>query len=456
MYPELLTITKPNDLQNCIFYSEKRYNQHFLESLIQFYKSYFEIEPLVVVPKCVNDFDGSLEALEQMKINKIVIFAYADILFNDLIKINKRRLGTIIKNCCKKALKVIILSITTLKSLELPILESFSLQCLPSQLSFKNINISAFDLIDPDLEQFQSNVESFVEMIPRNKSVYISLNISTQKLLYIESKLKENGHIVHRKERKSEQNAPNSPVIDNAPVIVLNSLKTTQKLFLKNEYHIYIFAFPDDLERLDLLYYFKDILTKTTEELYIESSCSEYTEKCLMGLYKEKYNIPFIQDSKDLYDSVESMKLSIEPVYASEQWYRFEAPDTIQNMDLKNLQKKDYDAIRKFVLLKLKCKFDLDIKTCQLSCPCSPKDRSRKLNSLSNKISSIDYRCDVTCEIFNDYTIGVIIWTEQFASKEKINYSKNEIFVYQTTSGKWKFTKVYKLYLPQDIPLPVE
>ena len=87
-------------------------------------------------------------------------------------------------------------------------------------------------------------------------------------------------------------------------------------------------------------------------------------------------------------------------------------------------------------------KFDLDIKTCQLTTPSSPKDRSRKLNSLSNKISSPDYRCDVTCEIFKDFTIGVVIWNEIFNSKEKLNCLKNEVYVYQTTTGKWKYTSL--------------
>jgi hypothetical protein len=424
LYPELLEITKPNNL-HCICYSEQKYNPHFLESLINFYKFYFEIEPLVVVPKCINSFDGNLEALEQLKINKVVIFAYADILFNDLVKINKKRLNTIIKNCAKKA-KVIILSITTLKSLELPILELFSLKKIYSPYSFKNVNISGFDLIDPDPEIFKSNVESFVEMIPKNKKVYISLNLSVNKIKYIESKLKENEFNVFRKEN------------DTDDCVVINSSKTTENIFLKNEYHIYIFVLPTDLERLDLLYYFKDILSGKTEEVYIESTFD--IEDCLMNFYKETL-MNVIKDSKEEFINVESMKLD-NVIFASEKFYRFEAPESIQSMDLKNLSKKEYDQIRKFVLLKLKCKFDLDVKTCQLSCPCSPKDRSRKLNSLSNKISSIDYRCDITCEIFNDFTIGVVTWTELFALKEKINLT-NETYVYQTTSGKWKYTKVY-------------
>jgi len=424
-YPELLNITKPNCSHNCIYYSEQRYNSHFLESLILMYKFYFEIEPDVIVPKCIDDCIGNLESLEQLKINKIVIFAYADILFNDLIKINKRRLNTIIKNCTKRA-KVIILSITTLKSLQLPILETFTLHCLQSPHSFKNLNINVFDLVDSDTHQFQSNVESLVEMIPKNKKVYISLNISTNKLLYIESKLKENGYSVSRKEKHCD--------------IVLNSCKTTQQIFLKNEYEIYIFSLPNSLEQLDILYYFKDILSNSTQEIYIDCVCNEFVENSLMNFYKEKIQIPLIKDSKEFH-SVESMELTEEFIYASENWYKFEAPESIQKMDCKNLTKRNYDEIRKFVLLKLQCKFDLDVKTCQLSCPCSPKDRSKKINSLSNKLSSIDYRCDITCELFNDYTIGVVVWTDLFSSKDKINLN-NETYVYQTTSGKWKFTKI--------------
>ena len=89
-------------------------------------------------------------------------------------------------------------------------------------------------------------------------------------------------------------------------------------------------------------------------------------------------------------------------------------------------------------------KMDLDIKTCQLSSPCSPKDRSKKLNSLSNKISSYDYRCDVTCEIFKDFTIGVILWNETFSNRKtmEIEKLKNQVFIHQTTSGTWKYTTI--------------
>jgi len=438
-YPELLKITKPNS-QNTIWFSEQKYNEKFVESLISIYNFYFEIDPIVILPKSVNPQDslGNLESLEQLKISEkgIIIFAYADILFNDLIKINKRRLNTIIKNCCKKCKKVIILSITTLKSLELPILETFHTEQLFNNSTnfFKNLNLNLFDLIDPDNDTFRENVDSFVDIINqfKGKKVYISLSLPINKILYIESKLKENDNTVFRKE---------SEMTDG---IVLNSSKTTEKTFLKYDYSVYIFVLPIDLEYLDIMYYFKDILSDKTEEVYIESYCNDYVENCLMNFYKEKNEIPIIKDSKEEFDSFEEITLENknDAIYASEQYYRFEAPESIQNMDLKNLTKKNYDTIRNFIKLKLNCKFDIDVKTCQLSTPCSPKDRSRKLNSLSNKISSVDYRCEITCEIFKDYTIGVIVWADLFSSKEKINFEKNDSYIYQTTSGKWKFTKV--------------
>jgi len=446
-YPELLVVSKPS-LKNAIFYNEERYNPHFIESLISIYKFYFEIDPLLVIPKYFESYHpgaflADLESLENIKESKIIIFAYADILFNDILKINKRRLNTIIKNCSKKA-KVIILSITTLKSLELPILETFHLQKIylqkiqlkSNQIKSlnKNLNLSLFDLIDSDSDTFKSNVDSLVEMLEsfKDKRIYISLSLPINKILYIETKLKE-FYQVYRKEQ-DEQNG-----------IVINSCKTTQKTLLKHDYDIYIFVLPNDLEYLDILYYFKDIFSDKEKEIYIDSSNNDNVEESLMKLYKESFDKLNSRDCKEEYDTFDAIKLEDKEnaILATDEYFRFESPESIQNMDLRNLSKKDYDIIRNYIKLRLTCKFDLNVKTCQLSTPCSPKDRSRKLNSLSNKISSVDYRCDVTCEIFKDYTIGVIIWNETFSSKEKLNVLKNEVYIYQTTSGKWKHTSIY-------------
>ena len=445
-YPELLNVSKPS-LKNTIFYNENKYNSHFIESLISIYKFYFEINPLLVIPKYFKSYHqeaflGDLESLENLKENKIIIFAYADILFNDIIKINKRRLNTIIKNCSKKS-KVIILSITNLKSLELSILETFHLEKMNLEKlksnKIKNLNVSLFDLFDPDPDIFKSNTESFVEMLNdfKDKKVYISLNLNTNKILYIESKLKEIFK-VFRKE-------PEENLVVTNGVIVINKSKTTQQTLLKYDYDIYIFVLPIDLEYLDILYYFKDIFSEKQKEIYIDSSNNDNVEESLMKIYKQSFDKMNVRDSKEDYDTFESIKLENKEnaILATDDYYAFESPESIQNMDLRNLSKKDYDTIRNYIKLKLNCKFELNVKTCQLSTPCSPKDRSRKLNSLSNKISSTDYRCDVTCEIFKDYTIGVIIWNEIFNSKEKINILKSDVYIYQTTYGKWKYTEVY-------------
>ena len=112
---------------------------------------------------------------------------------------------------------------------------------------------------------------------------------------------------------------------------------------------------------------------------------------------------------------------------------------------MSSLTKREYDAIRNFVKVKLINKLIIDdVKTCQLSTPCSPRDRSKKLNSLSVKINNCEHRCSVTCEIFRDYTIGVVLWNETFSNRKSLDIEqlKNEIYIYQTTSGTWKYTTV--------------
>jgi hypothetical protein len=441
-YPELLNITKPS-IKNGIFYSEERYNPHFIDSLIQIYKFFFEIDPVLFVPKNynINHKDcmvADLESLETLKENSgVIIFAYADILFNDILKINKRRLNTILKNYIKRS-KVIILSITTLKSLELPILETFHLQELVKSDFLKNLTLNSLDFIDPDRETFQSNVESFVELINdfQDKRVYISLNLQVNELIFIESKLKEKGMDVFRRE----------PIGSSSSFIVLNSCRTTQKILLKCDYDVFIFVLPQELEDLDILYYFKDVLPNSGQEsckdIYIDTLNYDNIENSLIAIGKTTFNRIHARDSRETFDTLDSIKIE-NVIFASEEYYRFNSPETICNMDLRNLTKRDYDTIRNYVKSKLIQKFNIDVKTCQLSTPCSPRDRSRKINSLSNKISSSDYRCDITCEIFKDFTIGVVVWSEIFTKREKINCLKNETYVYQTTSGNWRYTKVY-------------
>jgi hypothetical protein len=69
------------------------------------------------------------------------------------------------------------------------------------------------------------NVESFIEIVNElasgNKRIYISLNLTQQRITYIFTKLKELGLIVSKTDDPGSQ-------------IVINSSKTTEKLFLKN------------------------------------------------------------------------------------------------------------------------------------------------------------------------------------------------------------------------------
>lgn len=178
-------------------------------------------------------------------------------------------------------------------------------------------------------------------------------------------------------------------------------------------------------------------------------------EEVVMDEYSYNYLDSFttnVNNSRGLVinpkDSMEYMKYSDIPfnkdqevIFASEKYYLFEPNDQIKKIDLSNTNTISNDIIKTFVKLKL---FDLEVKTCQLCTPSSPKDRSKKINSLSNKISSSDYRCEVTCEIFKNHTIGVVVWTDFFSNKLDLDYSslKNNIYVYQTTSGTWKYCTI--------------
>ena len=174
-------------------------------------------------------------------------------------------------------------------------------------------------------------------------------------------------------------------------------------------------------------------------EVYFDS-CSG-VDNHLKLISNNNLHRTIIKDSQEFDDYNTMIKDLGEIILVSESYHKFTAPESLLKLDLSNLTKKDHDIIRNFVKLKLNNKFDLDIKTCQMSAPCSPKDRSKKINSLSNKISSVDYRCDVNCEIFKDYTIGVVVWTETI-TRQSENVFREGIYVYQTTTGKWKFTKV--------------
>jgi hypothetical protein len=262
-----------------------------------------------------------------------------------------------------------------------------------------------------------------------DKRVYLALCVETQKILQVESALKANGLKVSRKENDSG--------------VVIQSLKTIEKSFLKNKYDVYIFITREFDYPLDILFYLKEL--NGNQEVYFDSTLLQNIKACLRQIHSEESQERVVIKDSVEYDSYAELARDTETssaTVASEGHYVFESSPTIKEFDLKNLKKSQYDVIRNFVKLRLLSKLDMEIKTCQLSSPSSPRDRSKKLNSLSNKISSYDYRCEITCEIFKDYSIGVVVWNEMFSDRKTMNpvVLKNQTFIYQTTSGKWKYT----------------
>jgi len=428
--PELIRITKPK--YNKLISYGYFFDFKLVYSLTWIYKYYFELDVVLFLPKIVNikqtleefnELTGefklseeevhycSLESIENVK-NKVVIYGFGDFIFNDLVILNKRRVCTYLKTNSKK---IIILSYTSLKVLNLVPFDSFDY--FQMKEPFDSFDFNYIDFSENELEPL---VEFIVEN--KHKSIYLSVN---RKKTEIENLLKEHGVPVS----KSEEGG----------VVISNSV---EKSFLKDRYHIYIFITKDIEYPLDILRYLKEV---QGAEVYFDSSKIKNVTKSFKDIQKEITPERItIKDSKeyDTYNELSVDTSEFDCVVVSEYYYKFDSPETIKSLDLKNLTKKDYDTIRNYVKIKLTGKFDMDVKTCQLSSPCSPKDRSKKLNSLSNKISSYDYRCDVTCEIFNDYTIGVVLWNEMFSNRKEITVTKNQLFIHQTTSGKWKFTTV--------------
>jgi hypothetical protein len=406
-------------------------------SLAWIYKFYFEKNVTLFLPKIINKdtlvifnetvagFELSekeiiycnLEAIENisLKQNNVFIFGYADFIFHELSGV-KRRINTQLKN-----VKGVIhfLSYTTLHFFDLNILDSLEKYKVKERHSF---NFNFMDIFDNDQDIFDCNIEALVDFLVNNdKNVYLSLNIPLIKILQIEKTLKEKGLVVSRKETEN--------------AIVINSSKNIFSSFLNLDYSIYIFAGKIE-NPSELVYYLKEM---KGGEVYFDS-CSG-VDNHLKLISNNNLHRTIIKDSQEFDDYNTMIKDLGEIILVSESYHKFTAPESLLKLDLSNLTKKDHDIIRNFVKLKLNNKFDLDIKTCQMSAPCSPKDRSKKINSLSNKISSVDYRCDVNCEIFKDYTIGVVVWTETI-TRQSENVFREGIYVYQTTTGKWKFTKV--------------
>ena len=407
--PELFYLLRSRESNGLIFQSDK----DFIEPLKWNYTNFLKKETIICLPG-----DTSAESLESIKMtNGVIIFADSHHTLNELVKWNKRRANTILKNISKKN-QVILLTMVPLKCLELPILETF--ENILSNNKFNLDLISCFDFVDHDEPTFESNIEALVDLIQEHsdKKVYVSLNTVPNDFV---SLLKERGI----KYSKGDQDSN----------LVIHSCKTTLKSNQKAD--IYIFSLPLIEHPLDILHYFQ-----FEGIYYLDSTNLKNVKMCFKSIYNTSIEVrSVIKDSKE-FDTYSLIDTELEPVIVSEGYYTFQASETIQNMDLSNLKKMDSDSIRNFIKVKMTSKYDIDIKTCQIATPSSPKNRSRNLNSLSNKISSFDYRCDATCEIFKDYSIGVVIWNDHFKNRKEINVLKNSAYVYQTTSGKWKYTSI--------------
>ncbi len=81
---------------------------------------------------------------------------------------------------------------------------------------------------------------------------------------------------------------------------------------------------------------------------------------------------------------------------------------------------------------------DDQVKTVQVCSTNQVSLRLRKLNSIVNKISDINYRCDATAELMVDGTIGIITWCEPWNKKVELILPQNKGYYWQTTRGTWK------------------
>ena len=431
-YPILIDITKDSE-KSKLHYGN--YNLDFVKSLKLIYQNYFKKSVIVILPKLLKDPDAiypNLETLENIDVkNNIIIFAWTELIFTELFKINKRRVNTIIKNLNKHN-KIHMLSSIDCKIFEIIHLESFEI------IKLNEINVLDYNLIDifdPDQEIYNENIDNLINLINdtvlSGKRVYLSMDLSQSKLCFIESKLKETVSI----SRKEDSNCS----------VIINSIKTTENTILNDDYSVYFFIFPIIIDPIELIPLIKDIIGKNGIEIYIDSTKNKnFTSnlKSIFNFSKEKF---IIKDSGEYNTYQDCIKLlpETECIVASEEYRYFDASESIlQTLNLSNLSKKDTDLIKNYIKIKLP---DLDIKSCHLITPCSPKGTSKKLNSIANKINQSVYRCEITCEIFTDYTIGVIEWNEMFCNKSDINVLnvlKNSVYIYQTTSNKWKFTTV--------------
>lgn len=391
-------------------------NLETLWDLYWVYKNYYNYEDIIVfLPDKIQTEDSSsldLETLENISIKKntIIIFGYTEHIFNDIITLNRKRFITQMNKIIKKCNYITFFSYTNL--------QLFNIQ-LPVFMNDTQHSINWIDVSDDDIDYIVELINDF-----DNKSVYVSLNNKYNKII--------EGRITN----------PNK--------VFFQSYKECEESISRDIFSVYILSFPKLKNDLDILHYLK-YLDNPQADVYIDSNNIKTFERCKLFnnniqekiVFKDSYNY------KTYNDCLESIQLKSkntkeeeEVVILSDYYLEISAPESFKSIQLNNISKSNRDFIRNYVKLFINNKLGMDVTTCQLSTPSSPKDRSRKLNSVSNKISSFDYRCDVTCEIFKDYKIGIIVWSDLVSNRKNLNTHElnNSIFVYQTTEGHWKYT----------------
>jgi hypothetical protein len=420
----------PNDLIDSAI---SKFNDQFEES--------FSLNQVVLLQANMINIEN-FEILNKKKTS--FISWNTDMIFNDLINLNKRRLLTQFKKIIKKCCSVQILSITDMKIFDIPFLKDFIDYRITSQYHLESI-VETFhfvDLLDYD-NQFDHDVlvELIVESVKKeNKTFYLLLDLEIDQLKNVERLLIEQDIKVARNESESDCD------------VVINSCKKGFNVFLTKDYSCYVILPPVICNSVEILYYLKYLKCLRNQDslIYIESSRVNNIQRNINKILNIPPNeLKFrIKDSDYVFESytdalndLNQRHSIIDPIMASDHYIRTEY-SSIKNFD--NIPKETYEQIRNFVKFKVEHKINIEIKTCQLSTPCSPKDRSKKLNSLANKISSFNYRCEVSCELFKDSTIGIVLWNEMFSRRNiKMEYLlKNKAFVYQNTMGKWKYSLI--------------
>jgi hypothetical protein len=414
------------------------YNFEAILRIIEIYKNVLNKNVIVFIPKYLNNYfyelinsleitvhNESMESLEKLKFNKNdkVIFVYSHVILNELSNINKRRLNTILSAGLKKGV-IQILSPVLLNYLSIEVLTNVkTLLTEKPNINFNNWT-NFVNFMDFDEESICQIVKEYCE---NNKRVYMCLNLEVKVLKEIEKEL-------------NSMEVTTSRVDNDSSDVVINSIKDS---IITNNYDVYILFLPKIMDPVHSLNFLKFIGNGTPEILMDESNVRNIT-KCLKILNQTVGKKLIIKDSEEYSSYEELIGLSKESNILASDWYYSIIINniSIKNMDLSNLKMSDYSIIRNYVKQQLSNKFNIDVNTCQLISPSHPTARYKKLNSLSNKISSIDYRCDCACQVFKNYTIGVVVWNETFSQKKEIKLNQGDIFIYQTTKGTWKYTSI--------------